>query len=273
MSTLIGVRPLNRSAKVGLGTKDLVFGRFTYVNIDRGRVVRDLGHHASIGQFIVQQGARYQQDSARVSGGVVTPRANSLTLDIVPGYLTYQQTDATYTKDVIQAFAALTQAVTPDATLPKVVAIGLDTSTPATPAAVALGGTAAAAVTEARAINAYGGLPANPAIDSTANRTWLAIVWVPPTFVGVTGVASTGVFTTGTSHGYVVGDPVWFSAVTGATAGLTVTTPYFVNAVPSATTFTVSATLGGPALTWTTNVTSGTVQRQILAADVLDTRP
>lgn len=274
MSTLVALKPLSRSASIGIGSKDLVPDRNVWVNLSNPRVKRDLARHSSIGQYIVTQPARFQLDTARVTGGaIVTPRANSLTLDVAAGNVTYLNTDSVYTKDVVASFAALTQAVTPNATNPLVAAIGLDTSTPATPTAVALNGTAASTVLEARAINAYAGLAANPAIDSTANRTWLALVWVPPTLTGATGVAATGVVTAGSAHGYVVGDQVWFSAVTGATAGITTATSYYVRSVPSTTTFTLSATLGGPLLTWTTDITSGTVQRQINAVDVIDIRP
>lgn len=273
MSTLVGVRPLSRSASVGIGSKDVKQGKITWVNIESSRVLRDLSRHTSIGQLAVVHGGRYQQDTAQAVGGVVTPRTGSLTLDISAATLTYTQgTDSVYTKGVNVNVAAATQAVTPSATLPQVTAIGYNTSTPATPTAVALNGTAAAAVLEARALNAFTGLPANPAIDSTADRTWLALVWVPPSITTLTSVASTDVFTTGSAHGYVVGDPVWFSGLTGG-AGLTASQVYFVNSVPSTTTFTVSATLGGATFDHTTNITAGTVQRQISAADVIDTRP
>lgn len=273
MSALVGVRPFNRSAKVGLGSKDLTYNKTIWVNIENSRVKRDLARHTTLGQFDIVQPARYQRDTATVNGGVVTPRTASLTLDVAAGNLTYLASNSVYTKDVVASFAAGTQAVTPNATNPQVTAIGLDTSTPASPSLVALNGTAAATVLEGRAINAYGGLPANPAIDTTADRTWLALVWVPPTLASLTGVAATGVITAGSAHGYNVGDPVWFSAVTGATAGITTGTIYYVNTVPSTTTFTVSATSGGSTLTWTTDISSGTVQRQISAADVIDTRP
>jgi hypothetical protein len=273
MSTLVGLRPYNRSAKVGVGSKDLAFGKTIWVNLENSRVVRDLARHTTLGQSTHAQPARFQLDTAQVAaGGVVTPRTGSLTLDISAGVLQYLNSDAVYTKNATANFAALTQAVTPSATLPQITAIGLNTSTPATPTAVALNGTAAATVLEARAINAYAGLPGNPAIDTTADRTWLALVWVPPSIATVTSVAATDVFTVGSAHGYVVGDPVWFSGLTGG-AGLTANQVFFVNSVPSATTFTVSATLGGSTFDHTTNITAGTVQRQILAADVIDTRP
>lgn len=274
MSTMIGLKPLHRSAKVGAGAKDVVPGRTTWINVDNQRVARDLARHTSIGQLFAAQAARYQQDTAQVgAGGVVSPRTGSLTLDIAAGALVYVAgSNSVYTKGVATSWAALTQAVTPNATLPLVAAIGLNTSTPAAPSAAIVAGTAAAGVTEERFLSAYSGLPANPAIDATADRTWLALVWVPPSLTGITSVAATDVITTGSAHGFNVGDPVWFNTLTGG-AGIVVNQLYYVNSVPSTTTFTVSNTLGGATADHTTNLTAGTVQRQILAADVVDIRP
>lgn len=68
--------------------------------------------------------------------------------------------------------------------------------------------------------------------------------------LAATIVASTGVFTTAT-HGLSVGDPVDVSAIvttTGISNGR-----YYVLTVPSTTTFTLSATKGGTALTLTSD--------------------
>lgn len=267
MSTIVGVKPLSRSAKVGFGAKDLAFGRQIFVNLDNKRVIRDLSRHASIGQFFESNPARFQLDTGTVDqGGSVTPRTASLTLDVSAAY--YTALDGT-TKG---SLAVGTQAVTPDAANPLIAAIGINTSTFATGAiAIATSVAAAAGVTEARTIAFPNSYPLT-GLDNTASRIWLALVWVPPTLGSVTGVAATGVFTKA-AHGYNVGDPVWFNAVTGATAGLSTGTTYYVNTVPSSSTFTVSTTLGGSTLTWTTDVTAGSVQRQILAADVIDIRP
>lgn len=273
MSTMIALRKTARSPSVGIGARDISQTGSAWVNIDSPRVLRDLARHEALGQYIVTQGPRFQLDTAVVTGLVAAPRTASLVLDVSVGGLTYNQSDATYTKNVNATVAATTATVVPNATNPLVAAIGLNTSTPASPTAVVLAGTAAATTLESRALGNYLSVATPPATDSTADRTWLALVWVPPQFASVTGVAATGVFTVGSSHGYVVGDPVWFGAVTGATAGITASTLYYVNTVPSATTFTVSATLGGPTLTWTTNITAATPTRQILAKDVIDTRP
>lgn len=274
MSTLVGVKPYNRSAKVGIGIKDVVPGKTTWVNLEKARVLRDLARHVTLGQIFQSQPARYQLDTAQVDqGGLVTPRTGSLTLDVSAINITYTSgTDSVYTKGATASKAAGTQAVTPNATNPLVAAIGLDTSTPGTLTYVALNNTAAATVTEGKFQNGYGQLATFPAIDTTANRTWLALVWVPPALTGITSVASTDVITTGSAHGFNVGDPVWFNTLTGG-AGFTENILYYVRSVPSTTTFTVSATLGGALHNHTTNLTAGTVQRQILASDIHDIRP
>lgn len=271
MSTMVGLKSLNRSAKVGLGSKDLVQGRTTYVNIENKRVQRDLARHTTLGQIFEANPGRYQFDAGIVKqGGIVTPRTGSLVLDVTPTYIATSNADDAVTGAMV---AAGTATVAPNATLPQLSAIGLDTSTFATPtvAAVILN-TPAATITEARSITFPGSLPTLPAVDSTASRIWLAFVWVPPSITTLTSVSATDVFTTGSSHGYVVGDPVWFSGLTGG-AGLTANQVYYVISVPSATTFTVSATLGGAIFNHTTDISAGVVQRQILAADVLDIRP
>ncbi len=275
MSTFVAIKSAARSPKVGIGVKDITNARGTWVNVENPRNTRDLGRHVSVGQFYEVQPARYQLDTATVeSGGTVTPRTGSLTLDTAAATIKYVQgTDAVYTKGNLASLAAGTAVVVPNATLPLVAAIGLNTSTPGTPTVAAvINNTAAATVLENRVLNAYGSLATFPAIDTTADRTWLALVWVPPSITTLTSVAATDIFTTGSSHGYSVGDPVWFSGLTGG-AGLTANTVYYVASVPSATTFTVSATLGGASFDHTSNITVGTVQRQILAADVIDIRP
>lgn len=65
-------------------------------------------------------------------------------------------------------------------------------------------------------------------------------------------VAATGVFTTALAHGLSVNDPVQVATVV-TTTGITASTTYYVKTVPSSTTFTLSATAGGAALTLTGN--------------------
>jgi hypothetical protein len=260
MSTMLGIRKLNRTASIGLGGKDVQSNRLVFINTENARAWRDYARHQSIGQTSIVNPARFQLDTAQVDvGGSVIPRNGSFVLDVTTATLRYNA--AGVPNAVV---AAGTATVTPNATTPLIAAIGYDTSTPATPTVVVLNGTAAATVTEDRAINFPWGTPTPPAIDTTASRTWLALVWVPPT-LAVTSVAGTGVFTTA-AHNYKVGDSVWFTTLTGG-AGLLANTLYTVATVPSTTTFTLT---NG---THSTNITAGTVNRQILPVDVIDTRP
>lgn len=76
----------------------------------------------------------------------------------------------------------------------------------------------------------------------------------------VTGVAATDIFTS-TAHGYVAGDRVVFTALTGG-AGLSTNRDYYVIAANlAANTFQVSATVGGASVDFTTDVSAGTVQK------------
>lgn len=279
MSTMIGFRKLARSPSVGLGLKDAAPGRAVQVNLDNARVARDLARHATLGQVLEIGPARFQLDTAQVAlGGTVTPRTASLVLDVTATNVIYLRDEfvgVAYAKNGTGASAVGTATVVPDAALPLVAAIGLNTaSTAAVPTVAAvINGTAAAVVTEDRFRNAPNSLPtANlPATDSTADRTWLALVWVPPALLA-TSVFATGVITT-LAHKYQVGDPVYLAALTGGSA-LTAGTTYYVNTVPSATTFTIAATPGGATLTHGSNIAaSTTIQRQILAQDVIDIRP
>lgn len=58
-----------------------------------------------------------------------------------------------------------------------------------------------------------------------------------------------------TAHGFAVGDRIVFSSIT-TTTGLTTYTYYYVKTVPSADTFTISATSGGSTQTFTTDGTA-----------------
>lgn len=83
-------------------------------------------------------------------------------------------------------------------------------------------------------------------------------VTVGPT-LAVTGEADTELFTAASAHGLAAGDMVQFPALTGGT-GLTEDTTYYVIATGlTATEFKVSATLGGGAVNFTTDVSAGTV--------------
>lgn len=66
-----------------------------------------------------------------------------------------------------------------------------------------------------------------------------------PTPFTFTVVAATDVITTSAPHGLLVGDVITFVSATTLPAGLSAATLYFVLTVPSSTTMTVEATLGG----------------------------
>lgn len=75
-------------------------------------------------------------------------------------------------------------------------------------------------------------------------------------FAGTTTVeADDDTFTTSAAHGLVVGQRIKIKSLTGGT-GLTDETIYYVASVPSTTTFTVSATLGGAAVDVTVDATA-----------------
>ena len=74
-------------------------------------------------------------------------------------------------------------------------------------------------------------------------------------------LATNDIINTATAHGYVAGDRIVFPTLTGG-AGLATGTDYFVIAANlAAQTFQVSATAGGTAVNFTTDITAGSVQR------------
>lgn len=88
----------------------------------------------------------------------------------------------------------------------------------------------------------------------------LVLSIVAPSQTGLTSVASTDLFTL-TSHGYVAGDAIAFSALTGG-AGLTLNKRYYVIAAGlTVNAFAISTTPGGSSFDHTTNVTAGTVAK------------
>lgn len=88
-----------------------------------------------------------------------------------------------------------------------------------------------------------------------------------PTGQAVTATASTDVFAK-TAHGYVAGNAVVFSGLTGG-AGVTAGTTYYVIASGlTADAFKVSATQGGSTIDVTTDMSAGTVTRQLNWTDV-----
>lgn len=89
--------------------------------------------------------------------------------------------------------------------------------------------------------------------------------------LAITGVAATNVITSA-AHGLLAGDPVIFPTLSGG-AGLTAgTTKYYARDITT-NTFTVSATRGGAAVDFTTDIASGTVRiDEALHAFAFDSR-
>lgn len=82
----------------------------------------------------------------------------------------------------------------------------------------------------------------------------------PQTGKAVTAVAATDLFTSA-GHGFIAGEPVVFSGLTGG-AGLTAGQTYYVIAANLTTNnFQVSATFGGSTIDLTTDLTAGTVTK------------
>lgn len=75
------------------------------------------------------------------------------------------------------------------------------------------------------------------------------------------GEADDETITMSAAHLFSVGDRVVFPTLSGGSGLTAATTVYFVLTVPTSTTFTVSATLGGSTATFSTDITSGTVKR------------
>lgn len=115
--------------------------------------------------------------------------------------------------------------------------------------------------------------------DRTIFDSWLGVkavtdegyfdangIWVPSEDVLGTAVtlavsaAADDIIDTATAHGYMAGDKVVFTALTGGT-GLTTGRVYYVIAANlAAQTFQVSETAGGAAVNFTADITAGTVQ-------------
>lgn len=82
-----------------------------------------------------------------------------------------------------------------------------------------------------------------------------------PTYAtaAVTGVAATDIITD-TGHTFVDNDPIVFTSITGG-AGITVGTVYFVRSSVAGVSYQISATSGGAALNFTTDISAGAVGR------------
>lgn len=107
---------------------------------------------------------------------------------------------------------------------------------------------------------------AEPADNATPRKTrgllqaiaTNAIALIPEVDNGgdITGVAATDLITSASAHGLAVGDTLQFTVLNGGT-GLAAATRYFVVAVPSTTTFQLSATRGGAVIDFTAAITTG----------------
>lgn len=87
-------------------------------------------------------------------------------------------------------------------------------------------------------------------------------VWVLDGSLTVSSFAlTTGLVTTSSNHDLKIGDAVVFTALSGGSAPGAVNTVYYVISIPSALTFTVSATIGGTAIVPTTTWTAGVAYR------------
>lgn len=90
---------------------------------------------------------------------------------------------------------------------------------------------------------------------------WVYDYSVAPTYVtnAITGTEATNIINDA-GHVFVNGDPVTFTAITGG-AGLTITTTYFVVSAVAGVSYQLSATSGGAAINFTTDITAGTIGR------------
>jgi hypothetical protein len=223
---MVGLRPLNRSAKLGIGAKDVSSGKTTWVNLDNPRVARDLARHSTLGQTF-QSGTFWQGDAGTVeSGGIVTVTGNT----------------ASSTEVVIKRAdtgANITGAADTEALTPAVVTNGrvnlLSVTLAAPQTLVETEGTAGLPATGANAV----GLVGKPAVP--ASSVALAyVVWAPA--ISATVVAATNIWTQA-AHGYTSGQKLVVAAVTTITAPIAGAEVY-VKPI-DANTFTLSATPGG----------------------------
>ncbi len=86
------------------------------------------------------------------------------------------------------------------------------------------------------------------------NKNFLAAeatAWITQSYGGTvtTTTASNSRFTTSAAHNFVVGDPVEFSGTIITGSNVSIGTTYYIASVPTPTTFTVSLTNGGTAIT------------------------
>ena len=253
MSTMIGIKPLHRSAKIGIGMKDVVPGKTTWINIDNQRVARDLARHSTLGQTFPVGAPFYQDDAGTVElGGVVTVEgivASSTAVSV--------KSNAT---GVITNGAADTETLTaPVATNGRVNLISVTLAAPQT--LVETEGTAGTVHSGANAVQ-LGGRPAVPA----ASVALAYVVW-PPNSASATVTVATDIITL-TGHGYTDGQKLVLATLATAT-GATVGDVLYVKYI-DANSFQVSTTKGGAALNF--GGADGTATFNV-GATVVDARP
>jgi hypothetical protein len=112
-----------------------------------------------------------------------------------------------------------------------------------------------------------------------SNQAVAAMAWggVVSTSTGTTvggaiTIGTGGVLTTATPHGLSIGAPVTLATVTTST-GITALTTYYVIAVGSSTTLTLSTTVGGSALTTTSGTGTGLTPVGAYSIDLPDVYP
>lgn len=101
--------------------------------------------------------------------------------------------------------------------------------------------------------------------------TTICPTW-PPAYTGITGTASTDTLTL-TAHGLLENDSVRFSALTGGAGLATGTTYYVIASGLTADAFKLSATLGGSAVDFTTNITAATLALYLSAVLAEESAP
>lgn len=156
-------------------------------------------------------------------------------------------------------------------------AFALSNRAPRVPDSVAFGTTRSE---QGFAMRVVRGFDLDEVEDRTIFDSWLGVkavtdeggydangVWVPSEIdVGsevtlATSAAADDIIDTTTAHGYAAGDPIVFDGLTGGT-GVTEGRVYYVIAANlAAQTFQFSATVGGAAVLWSTDITVGKVRK------------
>jgi hypothetical protein len=172
MSTLLGLRALNRSKRINIDGKPLTTDKTALVNVENPRVFRDLARSSTLGGAYIQVLAPFfQNDDGRVDqGGKVATRATTLVLDI--GSVNF--TRASGAKGSNPAATATLAAA--DVTNPRIDTVAINTTSGAI---VVIAGTATAGASLFNLVG-KGTVP--------ASRVVLAYVLVPAATTTLTAV-------------------------------------------------------------------------------------